>query len=162
LRLASDDGVAVDLSPLRYEFGSASAPRDWDANWLVIAANVSLPDGRSWSFNDPCLTTWEARELGSWLRDILSGNVQPSALASDGDERLLAFTEPNLAFSLVGRNDETVTVRVYFSLESSPPWVQGSDDADLFDFFVEVWPTHQALRDAVASWERELAAFPER
>jgi len=73
MRLESDDGIVVELSPLRYQFGSSSTPRDWDANWLIIAAAVRLSDGRSWSFADPCLTTWEARELASWLRGVLAG-----------------------------------------------------------------------------------------
>jgi hypothetical protein len=138
MRLESDDGIVVELSPLRYQFGSSSTPRDWDANWLIIAAAVRLSDGRSWSFADPCLTTWEARELASWLRGVLAGEVSPAPFGGEEDERLLVFTEPNLAFSLASSDAERITLRLHLSLESRPPWLHGDTDSDLFDYFIEV------------------------
>ena len=75
MRLRSSDGTQVALRPVRYQFprvrGSRSG-RDWDANWLVIHGDVH---GRTWSFKDSCLTTWDARELGAWLRGVASGAV---------------------------------------------------------------------------------------
>jgi hypothetical protein len=155
----------VDLRPLRFQFGPSPEPRNWDANWLYIAGHVDLPDGRSWSFTDPCLTTWEARELGSWLQGVVSGDVQPVAYSGETCERLLYFTEPNLGFSLAGRRGETVAIRVHFSLECLPPWLQrpGKDEGpDILDFFVEAQLGQPALADAAASWDQELAAFPIR
>jgi hypothetical protein len=129
---------------------------------LVITADIEMSDGRSWSFTDPCLTTWEARELASWLRGVLSGDVQPAPLGGEA-ERLLVFTEPNLAVSLAGRDREKATMRLHFSAESRPPWLQGHRASDLFDYyFIEVSPTHAALAQAVDEWEHELAAFPVR
>lgn len=165
MRLASDEGAVVDLRPLRFQFGSSLEPRDWDANWLYITAQVELSDGRSWSFSDPCLTTWEARELGSWLQGVLAESVQPAAYGGEMDENLLVFTEPNLAFSLASRDDGSATIRVHFSLESLPPWLRGNTDAerpDIFDFFVEVQLARSALAEAAASWGREILAFPVR
>ena len=161
MRLSSTTGATVELSPVRYQFGSSLEPRDWDANWLVVAGRVQLPDGRSWAFTDPCLTTWEARELSSWLEDVRSGDVQPAEFGGEEDERLLVFTEPNVGFSLASRVGDAVTIRVHFSLESRPPWLQ-EDDNDLFEYFVEVDLTHEALAAAAASWDRELTAFPVR
>jgi hypothetical protein len=163
VRLVSGTGVVVELTPVRYEFGSS--PAGWDANWLVMAGRVQLPGGRSWSFTDPCLTTWEARGFRSWLEGVLAGDVQPAEFGGEDDERLLAFTEPNVGFSLAGRDAEGVTIRVHFSLNSGPPWLQGDDDhqgAESFEYFVEVPMAPEALADAVASWKQEIAAFPVR
>ena len=162
MKLTSEDGTAVLLRPSGYQFGASSTPRDWDSNWLIVAADVELPDGRSWSFADPCLTTWEARILTSWLRDVQSGRIQPAPFDGSEDERLVVFTEPNLAFSLAERGDGGVTIRVHMSLESRPPWLQDDESSDLFEYFVEVSPTHEALAQAIDQWERELVAFPVR
>ena len=160
----SADGASVDLRPLRYEFpGIAGAgPGDWDANWLVVGGDVRLADGRGWSFADPCLTTWEARSLGSWLRGVVKGKVRPTAFdaAGDGEETLEAFTEPNLALSLASRSDGAAVVRVHLSLESRPPWL--GDGFDIFGFFVSLDVPLQALAAAAGEWDRELAAFPVR
>lgn len=160
MRLTSGDGSVMDLRPLRYQFGPSPEPRDWDANWLVVQGHIELRDGRTWSFTDPCLTTWEARELGSWLRAVRLGHVLPAAFDGEMDEPALAFTEPNVAFSLTDRCTGSATVRIHLSVESLPPWLQ--DAGGLFEFFVEVQLTHAALANAEAAWEQELAAFPIR
>ena len=165
MRLTSGEGTVVDLRPLRFQFGPSPEPRDWDANWLYITGHVDLPDGRSWSFTDPCLTTWEARELGSWLQGVHAGVVQPTTYGRRTHEHVLVFTEPNLAFSLASRDDGSATIRVHFSLESLPPWLRQNGKAerpDIFDFFVEVQPARSALAQAAASWNQELSAFPVR
>lgn len=162
MRLASDDGVVVDLRPLRYQFGPSPEPRDWDANWLVVAGHVELPDGRSWSFTEPCLTTWEARRLGSWLRGVRDGQVAPTELAGDENGASLVLTEPDVALSLAQRDAGTVVVRVHLSLGARPPWLQAPGGPDLFAYVVEVRLSPVALAEAEASWEQELAVFPVR
>ena len=157
MRLRSADGAAVELSIKRYQFGSSNEPRDWDANWLVVAGVVGLPDGSMWSFEDPCLTTWEARELLDWLRQVHAGHVQPSIWNSE-EGRLLAFTEPNIAFSLAVRSEDSVTIRAHLSLESGPP----SEFGELFDSFVPLALSSWALMDAIGDWETALRAFPVR
>lgn len=157
MRLESTDGGAVELSIKSYQFGSSNEHRDWDANWLVVAGAVALSDGATWSFEDPCLTTWEARELLDWLRQVHAGHVQPSIWDSD-EERLLVFTEPNIAFSLAARSEDSVTVRAHLSLESGPQ----SEDGELFDYFVPLELTSKALVDAIVDWETALRAFPVR
>lgn len=136
MRLKSADGTIADLRPLRYQFGPSAPPRDWDANWLVVGADIEMSDGRSWSFTDPCLTTWEARELASWLRGVLSGDVDASPFGGDEDECLLAFTEPNLAVSLARRDRDMATIRLHFSLEARPPWLHDDTTTDLYDAFI--------------------------
>jgi hypothetical protein len=162
VRLTSTDGAVVELGPTGYQFPDtvADGQGDWDANWLVIAGQVRLSDGRSWAFTDPCLTTWEARSLGDWLWGVVSGVVVPTPFCGTGDEVLKVFTEPNVALSLARRTSSHATVRVHFSLESSPPWV--TDDGDMFNFFVSVEMPLAGLAAAVATWTEELAKFPER
>lgn len=162
MKLVSADGAAVDLRPLRYQFPgiTGTGQYDWDANWLVIGGDVHLPDDRGWSFSDPCLTTWEARSLGAWLRAVVVGNVEPTEFSGDGEETLEHFTEPNVALSLAAWSDASAVLRVHFSLESRPPWL--GPDADIFDFFVELDVPLGRLSTAVDDWERELSSFPAR
>lgn len=164
VRLTSTDGTVVELQPLRYQFPAAAGagPQDWDANWLVIRGDVHLPDGRRWHFQDPCLTTWEAAELAGWLRSVAAGEVEAHPLPPDED-RLLAFTEPNLGFSLGSTGEGASQIRVHFSLEAAPPWSRPPEaDAELYDFFVIVSTTVADLTRAVDEWDGERAAFPPR
>jgi len=162
VRLVSDDGVVVELRPLRYQFGPSPEPRDWDANWLVVDGRVELPDGRSWSFTEPCLTTWEARRLGSWLRGVRDGQVAPTELVGDDGGASLVLTEPDVALSLAQRSAGTVVVRVHLSHGARPPWLQAPGGPGLFPYGVEVRLTPDALAEAGTTWEQELAAFPVR
>ena len=64
---------------------------------------------------------------------------------------------------MASRGDGSATIRVHFSVEFLPPWLQGdaSDEgAESDEFFVEVQLGQSALVDAIASWDQELAAFP--
>ncbi|SDD28679.1 hypothetical protein SAMN05216410_3116 [Sanguibacter gelidistatuariae] len=163
MRLESSDGTAFDLSLLRYQFGTSGMRLDWDANWLVVAATIALPDSRSWSFVDPCLATWEARELEGWFRGVLSGIVEPAPFVGGDDEHLLSFTEPNLAVSLARRDADSVTIRVHLSLEAEPPWLTGyADGGDLYSYFVEISSSLNDLASATEAWALDVAAFPER
>jgi hypothetical protein len=161
MRLTSADGVDVDIQPVAYQFPAIATPGDWDANWLMVEGTVRLANGESWSFRDPCLTTWEASSLAEWLRQVADGSVQPSAFPSEDDERLLVFTEPNLAFSLAAREQGGLTIRVHFSVESLPPWLH-DHDMDMFDFFVSLNVDKAALQSAIQAWASELTAFPAR
>ncbi len=79
----------VELTIEAYQFPEIEpqSEHDWDANWLVIGGKIG---GRlSWSFRDPCLTTWEAREFSAWLDDVAHAEPQP-APAHDGE---LSFAE---------------------------------------------------------------------
>nr|WP_143598363.1 hypothetical protein [Phycicoccus duodecadis] len=146
-----------------YQFPAMTTPGDWDANWLIVEGAVRLATGESWSFRDPCLTTWEVSSLVDWLRQVADGSVQPSAFPSDDDEeRLQVFTEPNLAFSLAARSQARVTLRVHFSLESLPPRLREDRDLDLFDFFVPLNVREAEAQSAADALAADLAAFPAR
>jgi hypothetical protein len=141
--------------------------RDPDANWLRICGNISLADGKTWAFEQPCLTTWDARELGDWLHGVAAGTVPSwSAGPGDGDERLapaqLEFLEPNLAFSLVERIADRVRIWVHFGMETLPPWLRGAEEPVPYEYFVCLDMSAEELAKAAESWMRELAEFPER
>jgi hypothetical protein len=164
--LASSDGPLVDLSVTGYQFPQrvATSARDWDANWLCVHGNVTQADGKSWAFKDPCLTTWEGQALANWLREAAAGivPVSPIGLGEAAEERLLFFTEPNLAFSVESRARDHVGVRVHFSLEALPPWLCGPQQPDIFDFVILLRLSLSDLADAADAWARDLAKYPER
>jgi hypothetical protein len=124
---------------------------------------VTQADGKSWTFEDPCLTTWEAQALGNWLREAAAGTVPVSPFGTGEPEgHLLVFTEPNLAFSVESRSSGQVGVRVHFSLEAAPPWLDGDQRTDTFDHVVLIRLPAAELADAADSWTRDLAQYPER
>ena len=137
--------------------------RDWDANWLQVCGSITLADGRTWAFEDPCLTTWQARELGSWLREAAAGTVPQSPIVDGEPEELLEFLEPNIAFSVEERTADRVRIRVHFSLEALPPWLQGTEEEPgLYEYFVRLDVSAKELTQAAESWMLGLAEFPER
>jgi hypothetical protein len=90
VRLASIDGSFLDLRIVGYQFpgtvGDGSG-RGWDANWLVIRGEVN-DGGRISAFQDPCLTTWEARQVAEWLRGVATGVLPAEPYEDDNDVRL--------------------------------------------------------------------------
>jgi hypothetical protein len=147
--LISEDEARVELRPARYQFGPSGSPGDWDANWLIVHGGIRTTTGEHWTFDDPCLTTWEARELSAWLRAAAEDR------APDG---LLTFTEPNLGFSIT-HDQEPMILRVHLSLESlkvsEPP-------EDLYAYSLPLGLRRQDLLTAARAWDGELASFPER
>jgi hypothetical protein len=163
--LRSSDGARVELRAVGYQFPGrrpSTGERDEDANWLVIRGDVRLADGRAWSFEDPCLLTWEARSLADWLRGVASGAVVPKPPGGDDGAPGVVFVEPNLAVSLVARDDRQATIRVHLSLEAAPPWSAGTDSGEPFESVVEVSASLAEVARAAAEWDRELAAYPVR
>ena len=162
MRLESLDGHFVELTVTGYQFGSGqstSSGVDWDANWLMIRGKAW--DGtQSWQFDDPCMTTWEARELASWLRG--PGAVTPATVATgESEEVRLWFTEPNLMFALDKTSEGITTVDVYFDAESRPP-AGSNDEGEGLGHQVRLTIPHVDIADAVSRWEQDLRAFPVR
>jgi hypothetical protein len=164
VRLLSSDQASVELSIARYQFPDLQSrpDNDWDANWLQISGAVVLADGKTWSFEDPSLTTWEAAGLGQWLHEAADGSVKPSPFVTEEAEQLLCFTEPNLAFGLEERAGDHVRIGVHFSAEALPPWLSGAEQADIFDFVVELEVPAAQVDIAAADWAAALSRFPQR
>ncbi len=157
----SDHANTVDLRPLRYQFPAVGGD-PYDDNWLIIGGSVTTPDG-SWSFSDPCLLTHEARAVAAWLRSVAAGTAAVTDPDDDGElSPDTWFVEPVLAFSLAARGDAEAVLRVHLSLEAAPPWQQGDDRADIYQFVVEVRLDKAELLEAADQWELALESFPAR
>lgn len=155
MEIISDDGAYLRMRPLGYQFG-VEPPEDpdelddWD-DWLIIAGEVSTADGRTWSFNDPCLTTGEAGDLLQWLRRQIGGE--------QGDAPL-RFTEPNLTFRALAAPSPRRLLEVGFSYESLPPWMPGSGLTRVYPVTLNV--PAGVLAPAADQWAAEIAAYPRR
>lgn len=164
--LTSFEGPVVDLRVSGYQFPQpvATSEGDWDANWLNVHGKVTQSDGKTWTFEDPCLTTWEARTLGNWLLEAAAETVpvSPSGTGDAAEERLLSFTEPNLAFSVESWMSDHVGLRVRFSLEALPPWLHGAQQPDIFGYVVLIRLSAAELAHAAVSWALGLTQYPER
>ncbi len=107
MKLRADDST-FELEIEAYQF-SESADY-WDSNWVIICGDVTTCRG-NWTFRDPCLTTFEVKQLAEWFDAI-------DELESDNDEGY--FTEPNLRFEFKAK--PTPTVFVTIAHECAPPW----------------------------------------
>ncbi|MBL3671562.1 hypothetical protein JL475_37970 [Streptomyces sp. M2CJ-2] len=155
--LLNDLASSVDLRPVRYQFATVRGD-SYDDNWLVIDGTVMTPEG-SWSFADPCLLTGEAHQVSAWLRAVAAGTVavtEPDAAGELSPDTW--FIEPVVAFSLGDRSEGgTAVIRVHLSLEAAPPWQQGDDGADIYQYVVEVGMNAAALLHAADQWDLSLA-----
>lgn len=162
MRLESLNGHFVELKVTGYEFAdgpSTTSGVDWDANWLVVHGKAW--DGtQSWEFADPCMTTWDARQLASWLRGL--GNASPLVVeTAEPDEVTLWLTEPNLAFTLNRVSQGITTVDVYFNAESRP-LTRSDDDDEARGHRVRLTMPQAEIAKAVDRWEEDLQQFPVR
>ncbi|MCU1614278.1 MAG: hypothetical protein JWO98_1818 [Frankiales bacterium] len=163
--LTSSDGAGVELRPTRYQFAAApSEPDDGDANWLEIYGRVRTVAGESWKFDDPCLTTWEAQEIGDWLRAAAGGRVPVIETPTEASEELLAFTEPNLGFSLGARDGDSLVVPVHLSLESVADRPGAGEEApyDFYGYSVPLQVGRELLLAAAQACKEDDEPFPER
>lgn len=166
MELKSDDGALLKLSPACDQSltSLAGTSPDPEERWLLLRGTVTMNDSRSWSFEDPCINVREARQLSEWLRKIVAKRVKPSAVVlPDGllavySPHGLSFTEPNLAFSLEEYKAHRIRLRVHFSIELCPPWLNRFAQPN-FDFFIVLQVEDKQLLLAAAQWEAELVQF---
>ncbi len=92
---------------------------------------------------------------------MADGTVAPAADWTSGDG-LLAFTEPNLALSLEQRANGRLRIRVHFSLEALPPWLNGANRPGLHEHLLVLDVSSDELETAAAQWDNEHASFPIR
>ena len=124
--------------------GTGAAVTAWDdTNWLIIAGRILADFDDPWSFAEPCMTAFDARNLGEWLQQAADGQ-HPARID---------FLEPNLAFTLT----DPTTATVEFAQEAARPGTP-------IDGHVEVaLPMHPAaLAQAAADWRTETDAYPPR
>lgn len=149
--LRSPAGDYVELSVTGYQYGKSPsvAAGGWDENWLNISGQARSGT-ESWAFRDPCLTTWEARDLLGWLRRAVESTPEP-----------IDFTEPNLSFGARVDVGSQTAIVVTLKGEAAPPSASdgnrwGSGCALTLDV------TRDALAEAADAWESELDAYPPR
>ncbi|MEU6620820.1 hypothetical protein ABZ926_08535 [Streptomyces litmocidini] len=160
--LLHDLSNSVALRPVRYQFATVRGD-SYDDNWLVIDGTVMTPEG-SWSFADPCLLTDEAPQVSAWLRAVAAGRVDVTEPDAEGElSPDTWFIEPVVAFSLADRSEGgTAVIRVHLSLEAAPPWQQGDDRADIYQYAVELRLDAAALLHAADEWDLSLASLSPR
>ena len=149
--LRGRDLSEFELRVVGYQFPDIVGD-EWDANWLVVEVRVAPVDERPWRSIDPSLLTWEVERLSNWLEALASGRA-----VEEGED----FVEPNLGFEVVQRDEDIITIRVYFELESRPPWFF-ADAAVMDDLWIDLRVDNEDLRAAAEDLRRDLAKFPPR
>jgi hypothetical protein len=151
LILRGRDLSEFELRIAGYQFPEIESD-EFDANWLVIEGRVAPADERAWEFRDPSLLTWEVEGLCNWLEVLALGQD-----VREGED----FLEPNLRFEVAKRDRDTITIRIYFELESRPPWFF-ADTASMDDLWIDLRVDSDDLRSAAEDLRRDLAMFPQR
>lgn len=179
MRLGGSD-AHVDLQVAGYQFPELAAgpepldPASWDSNWLAISGSVRPAEGPPWEFRHPALTTWEAWELMTWLRQVGDGTV-PAATRDDDIqapadkhidciERLksagwLTFTEPNLSFAVGAYALPQVKLLIGLSHESAKPPI---DVLEPQRCQIAVVANRQEVQTAAADLQEQLVNHPAR
>jgi len=124
-----DENTELEIRIAGYQFAlheTGDEPADastWDSNWLVVEGAVRASDGTQWTFEDPCLTTWEVAKLSDWLQQIATETVTAAANAdADGPVfKWLTFTEPNLSFAVVSLSESQAELTIVLSHEAAVP-----------------------------------------
>ena len=147
--LASPEGQSFELRILGYQYPQ-EATVEYDSNWLQVQGNVAHPRG-NWTFRDPCLLTYEAARLATWLESVAHG------CSADSE---LSFREPNIWFEQLP-NPAGSRLRIYFELESRPSWAP-SKTVDEADCFVDVPTVALDLQRAASSLREQLSRYPQR
>jgi hypothetical protein len=151
LILRSRDLSEFELRVAGYQFPELERS-NWDSNWLNVEIWAAPVDERPWRSTDPSLLTWEVERLSNWLEALALG-----VAVEDGED----FIEPNLRFEVVERGEDTFTVRVYFELESRPPWFF-AHAAGMDDLWLDLRVDSEDLRAAAEALRRDLIKFPPR
>jgi hypothetical protein len=151
LILRSRDLSEFELRIIGYQFPGFSGDM-FDDNWPIVVIRAAPADERPWRSTDPSLLTWEVERLSDWLEALASGQA-----VEDAED----FVEPNLRFEVADRDQDTITIRVYFELESRPPWFF-ADAAGMDDLWIDLRVDTDDLRAAAEDLRRELARFPPR
>ncbi len=148
--LLKSDDIQFRLTIIGYQFPEMQT-EEYDSNWLRIRVDVHHPK-ESWSATDSSLLTYEVAELASWVDAVARG---------DFGEMKLGFIEPNMRFSLVPEKGHPKAIRVTFGYETSPPSLQGTEDAH--DGFAVDFPLADLnLPLAAQSLRSQLDRFPQR
>ncbi len=148
MELRGREGNQLALSVVGYQFPD-QAIDPWESNALLVSVRVVSPQG-TWEVVDPCLTTWEAAALASWL----------TAFVVTGDRSPTSVSAPNVTMSARPAPGSTIALVACFELEQRPPWlVPVGGDGELC---VELEVSTGDVVVAAAALRADLARFPQR
>jgi hypothetical protein len=142
--LKGDDGTEFELGFILDNFQEAQDGAG-DSNWTTLSFRVGTAD-ESWEETSPCLNLFEVKNLAEWLEAVGSGDPEVSEVE---------LLEPELKFSVIRNEPESVTVRVGFHLDDRPEEFQvdaSTDEADHVDIHVP----RRAVRAAAEHLREDL------
>jgi hypothetical protein len=149
VRLNGREGNQLALTPVGYQFPENETD-PWESNQLMVSVRVATRQG-TWEVTDPCLTTWEARSLATWLlRATAIGTARGPSL----------YSEPNVSMTARrARAPGWFELSVELELEERPPWAALTDGGPLsVDMVVEESQLLRAAKQLLS----ELAEYPQR
>jgi hypothetical protein len=150
VKLIGANGNEFELTVAGYQFPNIEDDR-WDSNWLHVAIDVRTDNG-SWTSTDPSLLTSDVERLASWLDSVAADRTDVSEIS---------FLEPNLSFGLHSQAGDTLTIRVWFELESRPAWAEKRFVGDR-DFFIDIESTSGDIARASKDLRQQRQEFPPR
>jgi hypothetical protein len=156
VKISSTNGNALEVSVVGYQFPNADDPAQ-RYSWHMVAGTATQGDV-SWRFRWQALGCNESSRVGPWLRSVATA-VTGATEEVAGHPPRLAFTEPNLAFAVVGARQGSVLLRIEFDLEfhrDRAHWWAG--DPYLLDLDV----TGAQLVEAADRWDEEIALYPDQ
>ena len=145
--LSGATGDSLSLRVTGYQFPDAENPRQRHS-WHMVAGVARSAEG-TWDFEWQALTCGESPRVSDWLR----------AAASQANPGPLVFTEPNLAFRLVGDEVVGVVLEVDLDLEFLPPWGRHKRSGEPTTLRIAV--DSDSLLAAADAWDEERAPFPD-
>lgn len=173
-----DENTKLELQITGYQFAiqkTEDEPADaasWDSNWLAVEGSVRASDGTQWTFQDPCLTTWEIGRLSDWLQQIAEGATTAAALVeetsatestnTDVDGQVaewLTFTEPNLSFAVGRQSESQVELLIGLSHEAAPPPL---DPQSPKRSQITIVTSKHQIQDAAVALRGQLSTYPVR
>ncbi len=149
--LTSTNHFELALHVVGYQYPD-NADDKYDSNWLYVDVRLRNSHG-IWRAIIPHLLTWEVRHLAAWLRLLADGQPVPERMG---------FIEPALVFALDRRDDQALTLWVWFWLKGRHrTWIEASDPT-VRKIKVKLHLRKADLAIAAASLLDELGQFPER
>ena len=147
MHLKGREGNELGLTPVGYQF-PANATDPWESNQLRISVRVASRQG-TWETEDPCLTTWEAKSLATWL-------LRATAMGTASGRS--TFSEPNVTMTASRSSAQGwFELNAELELEERPPWA--SDGGALR---VELAVDGSQLLEAAKELLKELREWPQR
>jgi hypothetical protein len=112
VHLKGREGNELGLTLVGYQFPENTTD-PWDSNQLLVAVRVASRQG-TWEVTDPCLTTWEAKSLATWLLRVTAVGTAFGRST---------FSEPNVTMRATRAGvPGWFELSADLELEERPPW----------------------------------------